>query len=162
MKHWIYYISSIEYTTYEALGGQWGWFCKSGSYFALFENFDGALGKFKKNDTGFAYNGNFNIFSESMLKSYNRIFSYYELLNFILFDSSFTLLINLRIFEIYSRWILQNLASHSKIYFALLNPISKTLDKERCRSFVENRVRSQSCRLLSKMLSRWMSRWMSR
>ncbi len=26
------------------------------SYFALFENFDGALGKFKKNGTGFAYN----------------------------------------------------------------------------------------------------------
>jgi len=26
------------------------------SYFALFENFDGALGKFQKNEQGFAYN----------------------------------------------------------------------------------------------------------
>ncbi len=48
MKHWIYYISSIEYTTYEALKEQWDWFCKSDSYFALFENFDETLNKFKK------------------------------------------------------------------------------------------------------------------
>jgi len=60
MKHWIYYISSIEYTTYKALKKQWDWFCKSDSYFALFENFDETLNKFKKNDTGFAYNNNSN------------------------------------------------------------------------------------------------------
>ncbi len=48
MKHWIDYIRSTEYTTYQALKEQWDWFCKSDSYFALFENFDETLDKFKK------------------------------------------------------------------------------------------------------------------
>ena len=38
MKHWIDHTWGIECATYEALGGQWGWFYKSGSYFALFED----------------------------------------------------------------------------------------------------------------------------
>jgi hypothetical protein len=68
MENWVGHIWSIGYTTYEALGRLhmehwvghiWGTGGAVGlirSYFALFENFDGALGKFKKNGTGFAYN----------------------------------------------------------------------------------------------------------
>ena len=48
MKHWIEHIWSTAWVTYEALRKQWGWFCKSDSYFALFKNFDETLNKFKK------------------------------------------------------------------------------------------------------------------
>jgi hypothetical protein len=44
----MYYISSIELTTYEALEEQWGRFYKSGSYFALFEIFDEVSANSKK------------------------------------------------------------------------------------------------------------------
>jgi len=38
------------------------------SYFALFENFDGALGKFQKNEQGFAYNDIFFLPTSFMAK----------------------------------------------------------------------------------------------
>ena len=68
MKHWIGHIWSTEWVTYEALNilhiKHWIYYIWSTegavglirSYFALFENFDGALGKFQKNEQGFAYN----------------------------------------------------------------------------------------------------------
>ena len=41
---------------------QWGWFYKSGFYFALLGKFWWSLDKFKKNDSGFAYSNISNLF----------------------------------------------------------------------------------------------------